>query len=53
MSHKPRALPNGLVWLRVMATVLAWLLVVVFIHRLAHAYQFELVAMLSLDDEFI
>ncbi len=48
MSHKSTAFPSGLVWLRVMATVLAWLLVVVFIHRLAHAYEYELVEMLSL-----
>lgn len=48
MPHKSTAFPSGLVWLRVMASVLAWLLVVVFIHRLAHAYQYELVEMLSL-----
>jgi len=48
MPHKPKALPSGLVWLRVTATVLAWLLVVVFIHRLTHVYQYELVEMLNL-----
>jgi len=48
MFRKSGALPSGLVWLRVMATVLAWLLLVVFIHRLAHAYQYGLVEMLSL-----
>jgi hypothetical protein len=47
MFQQPGALPRGLVWLRVIATVLTWLLVVVFIHRLAHAYQDELVEILS------
>ncbi|MCL7944684.1 hypothetical protein [Marinobacter sp. ATCH36] len=48
MTHKLKALPSGLVWLRLTATVLAWLLVVVFIHRLTHVYQHELVETLRL-----
>ncbi|XKH01579.1 hypothetical protein LG325_02045 [Marinobacter nauticus] len=47
MFQKPGKLPSGLVWLRVIATVLTWLLMVVFIHRLAHAYQYELAEILS------
>lgn len=47
MFQKPGVLPSGLVWLRVIATVLTWLLMVVFIHRLAHTYQYELVEILS------
>jgi|25_taG_2_1085351.scaffolds.fasta_scaffold15713_2 hypothetical protein len=47
MLQQPGALLSGLIWLRVIATVMTWLLAVVFIHRLAHAYQYELVEILS------
>lgn len=47
MFQQSGALPRGLVWLRVIATVMTWLLAVVFIHGLAHAYQYELMEILS------
>lgn len=48
MTNKRRAVPGGFVWFRVTATVVAWLLLVAFIHRLAHAYQSEIVEILNL-----
>ena len=35
-----------LLWLRVAVTLVAWVLVVALVHRLGHAYQTEIVAML-------
>lgn len=42
MTGMPWANPRGLIWFRVAVTVVAWVLIVVYVHRLAHTYQADI-----------
>lgn len=47
MTGNPWATSRGLIWLRVAATIVAWALIVVYVHRLAHTYQAEIAEVLN------
>jgi hypothetical protein len=47
MTPKHWAASRGLFWVRIAATLLAWILLVVYVHRLTHAYQADIVEILK------
>jgi hypothetical protein len=47
MTFKHWTGSRGLFWFRVAATIVAWILLVTYVHRLAHAYQSEIVTILD------
>lgn len=47
MTRKRWAASRGLLWLRVAATIVAWVLLIVYVHRLAHMYQSDIVEVLK------
>ncbi len=46
MTRKPGAAEHFLLWLRVAATLVAWVLIIVYVHRLGHMYEEEIVEIL-------
>lgn len=46
MTTKSRAASRGLLWLRLAATIAAWVLLVVYVHYLVHLYQAEVTEVL-------
>lgn len=46
MTRRPPAAAHLLLWLRIAATLAAWVLIVVYVHRLGHVYQEEIAALL-------
>jgi hypothetical protein len=47
MIRRHWAAPRGLIWLRVAATISAWILLVVYVHRLGHTYRPEILEILK------
>ena len=46
-TRKANAVPRGLLWLRVAVTIVAWILLVVYGHHLAHLYPAEIAQFLA------
>ncbi len=47
MTRRHWTAPRGLIWLRVAATISAWILLVVYVHRLGHMYRPEILEVLK------
>ena len=47
MTRRRRAAAPLRLWLRFAATIAAWVLIIVYVHRLAHMYQSEIVEVLK------
>lgn len=47
MTHERQAVASSYLWLRVAATIAAWVLIISLVHRLAHIYQPEIVEILK------
>jgi hypothetical protein len=47
MTQRHRAASRALFWIKVTATIVGWILLVVYVHRLAHTYQTDIVEILN------